>query len=246
MDKSHFGFKQVDTNAKVSLVQKVFSQVAKNYDLMNDVMSMGVHRLWKKELIKTIKNPYGDLLDCASGTGDIATLYYKNLKGFKANITACDLNPDMLKVGKDKLIDQNIINKFNYVCANAEELPFADNSFDNYTIAFGIRNVTNIKQALSEAYRVLKPGGQFLCLEFSHIDNLLFKQFYDFYSFHLITLMGKIIAKDEDSYKYLVESIRMFPKQQEFKSIISETGFKNVSYSNLTLGIAAIHTGWKI
>lgn len=243
MNKENFGFKKVNHSEKQSLVGQVFSSVAQKYDLMNDIMSFGIHRLWKSRLIQELE-PNKSLLDMASGTGDIAKKYY--LKSSKHDITLCDINSDMLKVGKEKLIDENIFQGLKFVCCNAEELPFEDNSFDYYTIAFGIRNVTNIDKALKEAWRVLRPGGKFICLEFAKLDNKILAKLYDLYSFNIIPKFGKIIANDEESYKYLVESIYNFPPQDQFLGMVTEAGFKLGKFSNLTHGTVALYTGYKI
>lgn len=243
--KTHFGFKQVDESQKESLVKGVFSSVASRYDVMNDAMSMGVHRLWKDDMIRTLaprKN--SKLLDVAGGTGDIAFRYLKSCENGEATI--CDINPEMLQEGRKNAINKGILDNINWHCGNAESLPFPDNHFDYYTIAFGIRNVTNIDKALEEAYRVLKPGGRFLCLEFSKVVSPIVAKAYDLYSFHLIPKMGKVLANDSESYKYLVESIRKFPKQNKFADMINDAGFSKVKYRNLTFGVVALHSGWKV
>lgn len=246
-EETYFGSKKIDKNLKQSLVGKVFSNVASRYDIMNDAMSFGIHRYWKRMLLTQLKNTKYSLLDVAGGTGDIAKLYYQKskLRDHNPYITICDINNDMLNVGRDKLINNNI-NNINYLCANAENLSIIDNSFDYYTIAFGIRNVTNIQKALDEAYRVLKPGGKFICLEFAQIDNELLAKIYDFYSFNVIPFMGKVIAGDSDSYKYLVESIRKFPHKEKFLSMIEISGFRECEYINLSNGVCAIWFGYKI
>jgi demethylmenaquinone methyltransferase/2-methoxy-6-polyprenyl-1,4-benzoquinol methylase len=243
MSKVNFGFKQVDQLEKQSLVGKVFSSVAHKYDLMNDLMSLGIHRLWKARLVQELR-PNKKLLDMAAGTGDIAKRYY--LKSSQADITLCDINIDMLNTGQNRLIDENIFSGLNFVCCNAEELPFADFSFDYYTIAFGIRNVTNIDKALQEAHRVLKPGGKFVCLEFSRVSNQTLAKFYDFYSLNIIPKIGGIIAGDSDSYKYLVESIRMFPAQEEFIQMMDKAGFKLNKFHNLTYGVVSLYIGYRV
>ena len=242
-DKVDFGFKKVDSKEKQNLVEQVFSSVAQKYDLMNDVMSFGIHRLWKEKLINQL-SANKSLLDMASGTGDIAKLYY--LKSTAANITLADINFDMLNVGKDKLFNQNIFKGLKFSCCNAEALPFEDYSFDYYTIAFGIRNVTNVKEALKEAFRVLEPGGKFVCLEFAKVNNQLISVVYDCYSINVIPKIGKFIAGDSDSYKYLVESIRTFYSQNEFVKLMEEVGFKMVKFENLSFGVAALYVGYKI
>ncbi len=245
-EKTFFGFKTVSSEEKTSLVKGVFSSVASKYDIMNDLMSGGMHRLWKEQFIKHIPDFSGRLLDMASGTGDIAIKFYKNAKKeeIKPRITACDASKEMLAQGRDKALDKGIAD-IEYVTSLAEKLPFEDSSFDYYTVAFGIRNFTDIKAALKEAFRVLKPGGKFLCLEFSKVESKVLEPIYDFYSMNIIPFIGKIVTKDEDSYKYLVESIRKFPDQEAFKALIEEAGFSGVKYSNLTFGTVAIHTGYK-
>lgn len=242
-NKVNFGFRQVDSDDKQPLVEKVFSSVAHKYDIMNDAMSLGIHRLWKSKLIEEL-NPNKSLLDMASGTGDIAKLYYNKSKN--PEITLCDINFEMLSTGRDKLFDENISKGLKFSCCNAEDLPFEDNSFDYYTIAFGIRNVTDVKKALKEAHRVLSPGGKFVCLEFARVTNQIMTKIYDFYSLNIIPKIGDLIANDGDSYKYLVESIRTFPAQEEFVSIMEETGFHLSKYKNLTNGVVALYTGYKI
>jgi len=243
--KTHFGYREVDSDKKASMVKGVFSSVAPKYDVMNDFMSAGVHRLWKDDFINKL-NPQKDskLLDVAGGTGDIAFRYLKKAKG--ANVTVCDINHEMLKAGRKNAIDRNILDNIEWVCGDAENLPAPDNYYDYYTIAFGIRNVTNIDKALAEAYRVLKTGGRFMCLEFSKVENPVLAKIYDFYSFNIIPHVGQFVAGDKDSYQYLVESIRKFPSQNEFNKMIAAAGFDNVSYTNLTGGVVAIHSGWKL
>ncbi len=249
-EKSWFGEKQVSPEEKTEGVIGVFDSVADQYDLMNDFMSLGVHRLWKDKFIRMIRprlekdGRLMDYLDVAGGTGDIAFRIRKKI-GTGANITLCDLNENMLNVGKDRAIDKGWINDFEWVTGNAESLPFQDNSVDIYTIAFGLRNVTHIDTALSEAYRALRPGGKFFCLEFSHVTPALLAKAYDLYSYNVIPKIGKKIANDEDSYQYLVESIRKFPTQKNLCERIKNVGFKRAKYNNLSAGIVAIHQGTK-
>jgi len=244
-NKTHFGYKEVETTEKAKLVGGVFSSVASKYDIMNDAMSLGVHRLWKDRFIKDLNPRKGSkLLDVAGGTGDIAFRFLKSAA--EGAVTVCDINPDMLLEGKKRAIDKNILQNIEWVCGDAEKLPMPSSSFDYYTIAFGIRNVTNIENAIAEAYRVLKPGGRFMCLEFSHVDNPLPGKIYDIFSFQIIPKIGKAVAGDEASYQYLVESIRKFPKQEEFAAMIKRAGFENVKYTDLSGGIVAIHSGWKV
>lgn len=246
-DEKNFGFEKVSSKQKRTLVDAVFSNVADKYDLMNDLMSFGVHRLWKDEFCNMIPNLDSKILDVAGGTGDISFRIKEKAKkqNRRPHIVVCDINKDMLKVCQEKAIDKNIIRKFDLVVGDAEKLPFPDNVFDYYTIAFGIRNVLNIEQVIKEAYRVLKPTGKFLCLEFSRVQNEIMKPIYEFYSFNFIPAIGNCIAKNKDAYKYLAESISLFPDQETFKNMIIKEGFTDVNYKNLSLGIAAIHYGFK-
>lgn len=241
-----FGEKKVNPNEKAGLVEDVFESVASKYDIMNDVMSGGVHRLWKDRLVRMIA-PTPDLqyLDVAGGTGDIAFRIHKKTAG-QAKITVCDINAEMLKYGKARAIDRGIIQNIEWMQGDAEKLPYADNSFDVYTISFGLRNVTRIDDALKEAYRVLKPGGRFYCLEFSKVKNPALDGIYDIYSRAFIPKFGAMVAGDEDSYQYLVESIRKFPPQDELKQRITQAGFDRATYKNMSFGIAAIHSGYKL
>ncbi|MGL9732800.1 MAG: bifunctional demethylmenaquinone methyltransferase/2-methoxy-6-polyprenyl-1,4-benzoquinol methylase UbiE [Wolbachia sp.] len=230
---------------KSQLVKKIFDSVANRYDVMNDIMSFGMHRIWKDKMINSMhftKN--SKILDIAGGTGDIAIRIVKREPS--VDITICDINQNMLSRGCDKAINANQLN-FNWVCANAESLPFEDFEFDCCTVAFGIRNISDRKKALSEAYRVLKLNGQFICLEFApiHYQNEIFIKFYNLYSFKVIPKIGSIVARDKNSYKYLVKSISEFPTQAEFKIEIEEVGFKNVEFHNMSYGIVALHTGIK-
>lgn len=245
---NNFGFEKVTSSEKRTLVDAVFSGVADKYDLMNDLMSLGIHRLWKDEFCKMIPNLNSTILDMAGGTGDISFRLFERAKSQNKtpDITISDINYDMLKLCKDKAINKNILNHFNMVVADAEKLPFPDNSFDYYVIAFGIRNMLSLENTLAESYRVLKPTGKFLCLEFSKVQNNALKSFYNFYSFNLIPKIGEYIAKNQDAYKYLAESISLFPDQENFKTTIQKAGFSDVKYKNLTFGIAAIHYGYKI
>jgi demethylmenaquinone methyltransferase/2-methoxy-6-polyprenyl-1,4-benzoquinol methylase len=245
-EKEWFGDKKVSADEKTELVRGVFDSVADKYDIMNDLMSGGVHRLWKDRFIKQIRpRPGLHYLDVAGGTGDIAFRIRKAV-GDDAKITICDLDEAMLRVGRDRAIDKGWPNEFDWVTGNAENLPMPDSSVDIYTIAFGMRNVTRIDTALAEAFRVLKPGGKFFCMEFSRVEDPLVAKLYDGYSRKIIPAMGKMVAKDEDSYQYLVESIRKFPSQKEFAKRIKDAGFEVVKYSNLTFGITSIHSGWKL
>lgn len=240
VEKINFGFEKVALNDKEPLVQEVFTTVASKYDLMNNLMSMGIHKIWKDKLINEISPVYDEtLLDVAGGTGDISQKFL-NKGGYSA--TVADLNPAMLNIGKAKLLDPRIT----WIEANAQSLPFNDNSFDYYTIAFGLRNITDIKKALSEAFRVLKPMGKFLCLEFSQVTNPIIKKFYDAYSFKLIPKIGKVITGDEKAYKYLIESIRNFESAPRLTRLLQLSGFENVHYYKLSFGIVAIHIGYKV
>lgn len=244
-----FGFRSVREDERQGLVNDVFSGVAENYDLMNDLMSSGLHRLWKQDLITAINPPKSGqafrLLDVAGGTGDVA-LRYAEAGGPATTAVICDINPQMLEVGRRKVRDAKLEERITLIEGNAETLPFEDKLFDVYTISFGIRNVTHIDRALSEAFRVLKTGGRFLCLEFSECQVPLLDKIYDFHSFEVIPRLGKLAAGAAEPYQYLVESIRKFPNQEKFASMIREAGFERVSYRNLTGGIAAIHSGWKV
>ncbi len=241
-----FGYKAVKPEEKARLVEDVFSSVASRYDLMNDLMSGGIHRLWKNRFASMLRpSANKSLLDVAGGTGDIA-FRYRQRAGDKAQITVCDVNKDMLEVGKSRALDRGYVKGFKWVVGNAESLPFDDNSFDLYTISFGLRNVPKIDDALEEAYRVLKPGGRFFCLEFSRVLNPALRKLYDEYSFRIIPKIGEAVAKDRESYQYLVESIRQFPPQQELANRMKKAGFELVKVVNLTGGIAAIHTGTKL
>lgn len=247
--KTHFGFKEVNAEEKSTLVKEVFSNVATKYDLMNDIMSLGVHRLWKRKIINKInfKNNI-KIIDVAGGTADISFQIAKFAQQKKINyyIEVVDINQEMLTMGKNRAIDKNIFHNINFTCCDGEKLCFEDNSFDVYTIAFGIRNFTNIDKALSEAYRVLKKGGLFICLEFSKVEDYFLQNIYDKYSFKIIPKLGEIILKDSASYQYLVESIRKFPDQKQFAKMILEAGFTGVNYDNLNFGISALHYAQKI
>lgn len=240
-ESTSFGTKNVTPEEKTNLVLDVFDSVATRYDIMNDAMSAGVHRIWKDKLVKQINpQPHHKILDVAGGTGDIAFRMNKATGG-QAHITVSDINESMLAVGRDRAFDHGIVGNMDFVPANAEKLPFDDNIFDIYTIAFGLRNVTHIDNALAEAARVLKPGGKFYCLEFSHVDNPIVRQAYDLYSDHLIPKMGSMIAGDSESYEYLVESIRKFPRRELLKERLMNAGFKTASYKTMTFGVVATH-----
>ena len=246
-EKTHFGFQSVPLDEKQRKVNEVFHSVAGRYDLMNDLMSAGLHRLWKSTLVTTLRPPRDRPfrhLDVAGGTGDVA---FRILEagGPQTRVTVLDINGDMLKVGRDRAGSRHG-DRIDFVEANAEELPLESKSFDAYTIAFGIRNVPRIDAALREAYRVLKPGGRFLCLEFSKVDVPLLDTIYDAYSFNVIPKLGQMVTGDAESYQYLVESIRRFPPPAAFARMIEEAGFKRVTHRPLTAGVVNIHSGWKI
>ncbi len=244
-NKTHFGFQTVDEDAKSGMVEGLFSNVASKYDIMNDVMSVGIHRIWKEAMMDWL-NPRENqkLLDVAGGTGDVSFKFIK--RAGVAHATVCDLTEGMLIEGQKRAEANAMGDQLDWVVGDAMDLPFEDNTFDVYTISFGIRNVTRIDEALSEAYRVLKPGGRLMVLEFSQLPNPMMQKAYDLYSFNVIPKMGQIIAGDSASYQYLVESIRNFPDQDTFATMIRTAGFKNVKYRNLSMGIAALHSGWKI
>lgn len=244
-DSTHFGFKTVAASEKVSLVADVFHSVAAKYDVMNDLMSLGIHRLWKRFTIDCSGvRPGQKVLDLAGGTGDLTALFSRRV-GPTGQVILADINESMLNVGKDKLRDLGLVNNISYVQANAEALPFADNSFDIITIAFGLRNVTDKNAALRSMFRVLKPGGRLLVLEFSKPTEAWLSKVYDVYSFKLLPVMGKLVANDSESYQYLAESIRMHPDQDTLKQMMVDAGFAQTSYHNLTGGIVALHRGYK-
>ncbi|GHE97513.1 bifunctional demethylmenaquinone methyltransferase/2-methoxy-6-polyprenyl-1,4-benzoquinol methylase UbiE [Thalassotalea profundi] len=244
-ETTHFGFQTVETKEKESKVAGVFHSVAQQYDVMNDLMSFGIHRLWKRFTIDASGvRPGNKVLDLAGGTGDL-TAKFSRLVGKDGKVVLADINSSMLKVGRDKLRDKGLVQNIEYVQANAQYLPFEDNSFDIVTIAFGLRNVTDKDMALRSIYRVLKPGGRLLILEFSKPEHELLNKAYDFYSFNILPKIGEIVAKDGDSYQYLAESIRMHPAQEKLKSMMEEAGFEQANYKNLTGGIVALHKGYK-
>ncbi|MGB1207891.1 MAG: bifunctional demethylmenaquinone methyltransferase/2-methoxy-6-polyprenyl-1,4-benzoquinol methylase UbiE [Paracoccaceae bacterium] len=242
---THFGFSEVPEAEKAGRVQGVFNSVASKYDVMNDAMSLGIHRVWKDAMMDWLApRPGTRLLDVAGGTGDIAFRYLK--RAGQGHATVLDLTEPMLIEGRKRAEAEAQSDNLNWVVGDAMALPFADNSFDTYTISFGIRNVTRPQEALNEAYRVLRPGGRLMVLEFSQIPNDMMQKAYDLYSFNIIPRMGQAIAGDRDSYQYLVESIRKFPDQETFLRMVRTAGFGNAKYRNLSLGIACLHSGWKI
>ncbi len=244
-DTIDFGYQQVAKADKQKLVANVFQSVAQKYDLMNDLMSFGIHRLWKRYTIDCSGVRSGmRVLDIAGGTGDLTEQFSRRV-GPTGEVVLADINDAMLEVGRDKLRNRGIVGNVRYVQANAEELPFADDSFDIITIAFGLRNVTDKQKALESMFRVLKPGGRLLVLEFSKPQPPLLSQAYDFYSFNVLPKMGQLVAGDADSYQYLAESIRMHPDQETLKGMMEQAGYAEVSYHNLTGGIVAMHRGYK-
>ena len=245
-DTTHFGYREVPTGDKQKLVGEVFSSVAGNYDLMNDLMSLGIHRVWKRYFVATAQVKKGDrVLDLAGGTGDIAALL-KDRVGDAGEVVLGDINAGMLTVGRDRMTDRGNVRGFEYVQCNAETLPFPEACFDLVTIAFGLRNVTDKDAALREMLRVLRVGGQARVLEFSRVTAEWFKPVYDFHSFKILPQLGKLFARDADSYQYLAESIRKHPPQDELKAMMETAGFARCSYRNLNAGIVAIHTGYKV
>ena len=242
--ETHFGFQTVPAAEKASLVRAVFDDVAPSYDLMNDLMSAGVHRLWKAALIERLRpRPDMALLDIGGGTGDIAFRFRAKGGG---PVVVCDINKEMLAVGRDRAIDRAMLEGIDWVCGDAENLPIPDRTMDAVTIAFCLRNVTRIDQALAEARRVLRPGGIFLCLEFSQVVVPVLREIYDRYSFSMLPWLGQRVAGNRDAYQYLVESIRRFPPQAELAEKMKAAGFAEVSWRNLSGGIAALHVGWRI
>ena len=247
-ETAQFGSKRVPLAAKQALVNDVFHSVARRYDLMNDLMSLGLHRAWKDVLVTAVNPPRQApfaVLDIAGGTGDIA-LRIIEAGGAQARVTVCDINPDMLEVGRQRAAIHGGEAAVTFAEANAEALPFADRSFDAATIAFGIRNVPRIERALAEAFRVLKIGGKFACLEFSSVDVPALDRLYEFYSFNVIPALGRVVAGDAESYRYLVESIRRFPKPQAFAAILRAAGFARVSFQAMSGGIVTLHSGWRL
>ena len=242
---THVGFETVPEAEKAGKVQNVFTSVASKYDIMNDIMSVGIHRIWKEAMMDWLApRPGQRLLDVAGGTGDISFKFLK--RAGSGHATVLDITENMLIEGRKRAETDQILDSLDWIVGDAMSLPFADNSFDVYTISFGIRNVTQPQEALNEAFRILRPGGRLMVLEFSQIPVPLAQKAYDLYSFNVIPTMGKLITNDRSSYQYLVESIRKFPDQETFLSMVQHAGFKNTSYRNLSLGIAALHSGWKV
>ena len=244
-----FGFSEVNEEEKMKKVHEIFSTVADKYDLMNDVMSLGIHRVWKDRFVKLLSPSWNSVhLDVAGGTGDIAFRIMNMLQaGSENQVIVCDINESMLHYGKQRAVSSDFQDeRLQWVQGNAEKLPMPSDSVDTYTIAFGIRNVTYLDRALEEAHRVLKPGGRFLCLEFSQVDNPVLAELYDFHSFKVIPILGEIFARDRDSYQYLVESIRRFPTREQFCDMMRDAGLQGVSVETVQCGIAAIHSGYKL
>ena len=240
-----FGYNRVNPEDKTGLVRGVFDSVAERYDVMNDAMSLGIHRVWKSVFVRRAAPQAGEvIIDLAGGTGDIAFRMHKKTTG-RADITICDINAEMLMVGRNRAFDKGFGADIGFTCGNAESLPFPDNHADLITIAYGLRNVAHIDHALAEITRVLKPGGRFFCLEFSHVDNPALARAYDLYSFSILPRLGQIIADDADSYQYLAESIRQFPKREDLVKRMSEAGLVNCTAKTLSHGITAIHSGVK-
>ena len=242
---THFGAQTIREDEKAGKVRSLFSDVANNYDIMNDVMSVGIHRIWKEAMMDWLAPRAGQkLLDVAGGTGDVSFKFLK--RAGHGNATVCDLTEGMLIEGRKRAEAEAMQDSLDWIVGDAMDLPFEDNTFDVYTISFGIRNVTRPQEALNEAYRVLRPGGRLMVLEFSQLPNPMMQAAYDSYSFNVIPQMGQLIAGDRDSYQYLVESIRKFPNQETFLGMVKTAGFGNAKYRNLSLGIAALHSGWKL
>jgi len=242
---THFGARQVPEEEKAGMVRSLFSDVANKYDVMNDVMSVGIHRVWKEAMMDWLAPRAGQrLLDVAGGTGDVSFKFLA--RAGQGHATVCDLTEGMLVEGRKRAEAAQLAESLDWVVGDAMALPFEDNSFDVYTISFGIRNVTRPQEALNEAFRVLRPGGRLMVLEFSQLPNPMMQRLYDLYSFNVIPRMGQVIANDRDSYQYLVESIRNFPDQETFLGMVRAAGFEQAKYRNLSMGIAALHSGWKL
>lgn len=243
---THFGFREVPVSEKARMVKAVFDSVAGKYDVMNDLMSLGIHRIWKRIALQLSHVRAGEkVLDLAGGTGDMTSLFQKRV-GPNGQVVLSDINAEMLKRGRDRLIDEGVVDNVSYAQIDAEKLPFPDNHFDCVCIAFGLRNVTHKEEALRSIHRVLKPGGRAIILEFSEAQGEVFKKIYDVYSFKVLPLLGKFIANDAESYQYLAESIRMHPNQEKLKQMMLEAGFERCEYFNLTHGVVAVHRGYKV
>jgi len=247
--ETHFGFRTVGIDHKQAMVDEVFDKVAPRYDLMNDLMSGGLHRVWKDILVTAVNPPRNErpfsALDVAGGTGDVA-LRIVEAGGAGTRVTVCDVNEEMLAVGRERAAQRRLEGGVRFMAGNAESLPFPDRNFDACTVAFGIRNVPRIDVALGEFFRVLRPGSRFLCLEFSSVDVPALDALYDFYSFNVIPALGRAVVGDAEAYRYLVESIRRFPKPQAFAEMIAAAGFRRVSFRVLTGGVVALHSGWRL
>ncbi|MGJ5617824.1 bifunctional demethylmenaquinone methyltransferase/2-methoxy-6-polyprenyl-1,4-benzoquinol methylase UbiE [Sulfitobacter sp. MF3-043] len=242
---THFGAQTVLESEKAGKVKSLFGDVASKYDIMNDVMSVGIHRIWKEAMMDWLAPRAGQkLLDVAGGTGDVSFKFLK--RAGSGHATVLDLTEQMLVEGRQRAEADSLADSLDWVVGDAMTLPFADNTFDVYTISFGIRNVTRPQEALNEAFRVLRPGGRLMVLEFSQLPNPMMQKAYDLYSFNVIPRMGQLIANDRDSYQYLVESIRNFPDQETFLSMVRDAGFEQAKYRNMAMGIAALHSGWKL
>ena len=245
-ETASFGARDVDAPQKAGMVRDVFSSVAGRYDLMNDLMSGGIHRLWKDRMIAALNpRPGESFLDVAGGTGDIAFRIHDRIGGV-GNIVVCDLTEAMLRVGRDRATDKGLFEGLSWVCGDAQALPLTPRCVDAYTIAFGLRNVTRIEDALAQAHRVLRPGGRFLCLEFSEVVIPALNELYDLYSYNVLPRLGDLVARDRESYQYLVESIRRFPDQDTLAAMMRDAGFQRVRYRNVSAGIAALHIGWRL
>ncbi len=246
MIQNFFGFQSANPEERTRRVQNVFASVASRYDLMNDLMSLGIHRYWKSSFVSNLPIKLHDrILDVAGGTGDIAFKILESYPHLNPSVTICDLTPNMLHVGQDRALNRGLIHNLEWTCGNAEQLPFPDNSYDIYTISFGMRNVTHLSQALAEAYRVLKPGGRFVCLEFSKVQLPVLEKLYDRYSFDVLPRLGEFVTNDRASYQYLVESIRRFPNQEQFAELLKDSGFVDVDWKNFMAGVSCIHSAIK-
>jgi len=242
---THFGFQEIPEEEKASRVRGVFGSVASRYDVMNDAMSLGIHRIWKDAMMDWLApRPGQHLLDVAGGTGDISFRFLR--RAGMAHATVLDLTEEMLIEGRKRAEAASMAERLDWVAGDAMALPFAEASFDVYTVSFGIRNMTDPQQVLDEAFRVLRPGGRLMVLEFSQVPNEMLRKVYDLYSFHIIPRLGQAIARDRDSYQYLVESIRRFPDQETFLGMVRKAGFENAAWRNLTFGVACLHSGWKL